>query len=133
MNILFHCGELVNRLLSKLGKSSAVLQTVENAIQSVIGLDICNSDVYLSFINDANNKKFKANSIPYFLRMQNQNDPFTFYGCCFLVAFRNCVCHSGLDVAYNYFPRKDAEIIDLARAIRNSNELCEVTCYLHYL
>ena len=141
MNQLLHCGDALNTMLKDWKASSVpdtVLLIVENAVQSLLGTkllitlgtDIVIHGVYKSFIDDANNTGFKSRSIPSFEKKQS---PFPFYGTCFLVAFRNCAVHSGLEIAYGYFPGKDADIINLARKIRDCGGLPHITCYLHYL
>ena len=38
-----------------------------------------------------------------------------------------------LRIAYEYFPGKDADIINLARALKNCSALSEIIFFLHYL
>ena len=134
MNQLIHCGDALNTMLRNWkveDKDYADFRLVEDAVKSVLGVDkIADHEIYTSFIDDPNNSRFKAYTIPSFVKKQ---DPFPYFGSCFLVAFRNCAIHSGLEVAYGYFPGRDADIIQLARAIRDSGGLPALTCYLYYL
>jgi hypothetical protein len=139
MNQLMHCGEDLCQKL-KLPVESMMadsdLKLAERAVESLLGVDTANHDVYRAFINDSNNKGFRTFSIPSMISKFSKRKiaaSFPFYGCCFLVAFRNCMIHSGPEVTCGYFPEKEAQIIKLARLIRDSTALTNHTRYLYYL
>jgi len=134
MNILIHCGEAMNSSLKSwknTGYINPTLLSIESAIQHILGHNISSSSVFQSFMNDSKNSGFKNQLNTQYIPLQT---PFPFYGPCLLVAFRNCAIHSGLNVAFKYFPGKDADIINLARAIRDHGKLPDmITSFLHYL
>jgi hypothetical protein len=133
MNILSHCGEALHRSLKEWKKNGTVdapLAVVEKALHSSLGPDIEKLPVFVSLINDLNNSILKK-------QLSTQYEPkqsiFPFYGSFLLVAFRNCTIHSGLLAAYDYFPGKGKDIINVARAVKNSGELKDIACFLNYL
>lgn len=133
MDTLSHFGEALFMKLKawkKTGSPDPTLMVVENTMQSLFGPDIQCSLLYASFLGDSNNSRFKIQVLKDYVPVQT---PFPYYGSCLLVAFRNCTVHSGLRIAYEYFPGKDADIINLARALKNCSALSEITCFLHYL
>lgn len=142
MHQLMFCGEKLNSIFKdfKTGTSTSdpVLSSVETAVQAWFGsgVDISQSSLYSSMINF---KKCNSNfqkSIKVFLnshRGQNlyANRTFPYYGICFLIAFRNCHVHSDPEVVFKFFQGKDVDIMNLARAIKSSGELSEITCYMN--
>jgi hypothetical protein len=83
MNHLCHVGEAVN--------SSLKSWKVKRVLDTTLGPDIRDSPIYQSFINDKNNTRFNKQAKQQYEPIMH---PFPYYGCCILVAFRNCELHS---------------------------------------